>query len=407
MFEILSKTKIDFMARGKLTLGLSTVVFVACLGALLANGINYGIEFTGGTEMQVKFIEAPDLTTIRSELGDEMNAEGVTGTPIVTTVGDPASREVSIRIGNTGADGDDQIVTRMVVDTLRTEDDIRAREAGKLNLNEDEYREIRDALVEGGVVDAAQAESFARALSERRRELAILGGPSDLDGLPGLSPEIRSFLDARTYYGSFALRGQSYIGPAVGNELLSKAMWAILGSLGGVLVYIAFRFQIRWGVAAIIALVHDSVITLGLFSLFGQEMSLPVVASFLTLIGYSVNDTVVVFDRIRENLRAKGGQRMVDIVNNSINQTMSRTIITSGLTWVVVLGLWLFGGEALKAFSFVLVVGVLVGTYSSICVASPVLVLWRTASLRRKGIDDATADGRVARKVRASGTKSS
>jgi preprotein translocase subunit SecF len=257
------------------------------------------------------------------------------------------------------------------------------------------------------VASAADADAFAEALRERRRDRAMLTGPADLEGIPGLTPEIRSFLDGSTYFGSFALRGQSYIGPAVGNELLSKAMWAILGSLGGVLVYIAFRFQIRWGVAAIVALVHDSVITLGLFSVFGQEMSLPVVASFLTLIGYSVNDTVVVFDRIRENLRAKAGQRMTDIVNVSINQTLSRTVITSGLTWIVVLGLWLFGGEALKAFSFVLVIGVLVGTYSSIAVASPVLVLWRKASLKRKGVDDDAADGRVARKVRASGAKSS
>jgi preprotein translocase subunit SecF len=407
VFEVLSKTNIDFMSKGKITLGLSAIVFLACLGTLVTNGINYGIEFTGGTEMQVKFLEDPDLTAIRSELGDAMSAEGITGTPVVTTVGDPALREVSIRIGNTGADGDDQIATRMVVDSLRTAGDRDARAAGKINLNEDEVREIRDALVEAGVVTAEDADGFAEALRERRRERAILTGPADLDGVAGLTPEIRAFLDDSTYYGSFALRGQSYIGPAVGDELLSKAMWAILGSLGGVLVYIAFRFQIRWGVAAIIALVHDSVITLGLFSVFDQEMSLPVVASFLTLIGYSVNDTVVVFDRIRENLKAKAGQRMTDIVNVSINQTLSRTVITSGLTWVVVLGLWIFGGEALKAFSFVLVIGVLVGTYSSISVASPVLVLWRKASLKRKGVDADAADGRVARKVRAPGAKSS
>jgi preprotein translocase subunit SecF len=407
VFEVLSKTNIDFMSKGKVTLTLSAIVFLACLGALLANGINYGIEFTGGTEMQVKFLEEPDLTAIRSELGDAMSAEGITGTPVVTTVGDPAMREVSIRIGNTGADGDDQIATRMVVESLRTDGDRRAREAGKINLNEDEVREIRDALVQSGAVGAEDADAFAEALRERRRERAILTGPSDLDGVAGLTPEIRAFLDDATYYGSFALRGQSYIGPAVGDELLSKALWAILGSLGGVLVYIAFRFQIRWGVAAIVALVHDSVITLGLFSVFDQEMSLPVVASFLTLIGYSVNDTVVVFDRIRENLKAKAGQRMIEIVNVSINQTLSRTVITSGLTWIVVLGLWAFGGEALKAFSFVLVIGVLVGTYSSIAVASPVLVLWRKATLKRKGVDADAADGRVARKVRASGSKSS
>ncbi len=133
-------------------------------------------------------------------------------------------------------------------------------------------------------------------------------------------------------------------------------------------------------------------ITLGLFSLFGQQMSLPVVAAFLTLVGYSVNDTVVVFDRIRENLRLRANQKLIDVVNKSINQTLSRTIITSGSTSFVVIGLWILGGEALRSFAFVLTIGVIVGTYSSICIASPVLVLWKDAVLRKKlGRDRRTA----------------
>ena len=193
------------------------------------------------------------------------------------------------------------------------------------------------------------------------------------------------------------MRSQSYIGPAIGKELMQKAMFAILGSLIGMLIYIWIRFQLQWGFAAVVALTHDAVITLGLFSLFGKEMSLPVVAAFLTLIGYSVNDTVVVFDRIRENLRNRRGTDLIDIVNLSINQTLSRTIITSGLTWIVVFGLYLFGGEALKPFSFVLSVGVLVGTYSSIYVASPFLVMWQQF-ITRRGMGSGAAAG--AKKVR-------
>jgi len=200
-----------------------------------------------------------------------------------------------------------------------------------------------------------------------------------------MTPEAMEYLREQMFIGKFALRSQSFIGPTIGAELLKKAMLAILGSLVGVLFYIAIRFQVQWGIAALAALFHDTVITLGLFSLFNQQMSLPVVAAFLTLIGYSVNDTVVVFDRIRENLRLRGNQKLIDVVNKSLNQTLSRTVITSGSTWFVVVGLWILGGEALRPFAFVLTIGVIVGTYSSICIASPVLVLWKEAVLRKKG----------------------
>jgi len=167
-------------------------------------------------------------------------------------------------------------------------------------------------------------------------------------------------------------------------ELIDKAIIAIIGSLIGMLVYIWFRFKLQWGFAAVAALAHDTLITLALFSIFNQEMSLPVVAAFLTLVGYSVNDTVVVFDRIRENLASYKGKDIADTVNLSINQTLGRTVITSGLTWVVVLSLFLFGGAALRSFSFVLTIGVVVGTYSSIFVASPIVVNWQGYLDRRK-----------------------
>ena len=226
----------------------------------------------------------------------------------------------------------------------------------------------------------------------------------DLSGLARMTPEILEFLGQRTHAGSVVLRSQSYIGPAIGRELMRKALGAIIGSLIGMLVYIWIRFQLQWGFAAVIALAHDTLITLGLFSVFGKELSLPVVAAFLTLVGYSVNDTVVVFDRIRENLRLRAAKDLRSTVNLSINQTLSRTIITSGLTFVVVFGLLLFGGGALNAFAFVLSVGVVVGTYSSISIASPLLVLWK--EYRERGAREHSEvarppKSRRARKVRA------
>jgi preprotein translocase subunit SecF len=163
----------------------------------------------------------------------------------------------------------------------------------------------------------------------------------------------------------------------VGKQLEKQAGLATLYSMLGMLVYLWFRFQLIYGVAAVVACFHDTLITVGAFALTGREISLTVIAAILTLVGYSMNDTIVVFDRIRENLRLSRRESLPDVVNRSINQTLSRTVLTSGLTFLTVLSLYLFGGEVLRNFSFALVVGILIGTYSSIAVAAPMLVAWQ------------------------------
>jgi preprotein translocase subunit SecF len=167
------------------------------------------------------------------------------------------------------------------------------------------------------------------------------------------------------------------VGPTVGEQLKKKAVQATLFSLAGMLVYLWFRFQLIYGVAAVVACFHDTLITIGAFALTGKEISLTVIAAILTLIGYSMNDTIVVFDRIRENLRMSRREPLADLVNRSINQTLSRTVLTSGLTFITVLSLFVFGGQVLNGFSFALVVGILIGTYSSIAIAAPMLVAWQ------------------------------
>jgi preprotein translocase subunit SecF len=167
------------------------------------------------------------------------------------------------------------------------------------------------------------------------------------------------------------------VGATVGQQLKSQALRAVLWSMLGMLVYLWFRFQLIYGVAAVVACFHDTLITVGAFALFNREISLTVIAAILTLVGYSMNDTIVVFDRIRENLRLSRREPLPDLVNRSINQTLSRTVLTSGLTFLTVLSLFIFGGEVLSGFSFALVVGILIGTYSSIAVAAPMLVAWQ------------------------------
>ena len=179
------------------------------------------------------------------------------------------------------------------------------------------------------------------------------------------------------YANSFSVRNVQVVGPTVGNQLKRQATLATLYSMLGMLIYLWFRFQLIYGVAAVIACFHDTLITLGAFALTDKEMSLTVIAAILTLVGYSMNDTIVVFDRIRENLRLSRRESLPDLVNRSINQTLSRTVLTSGLTFLTVLSLFIFGGPVLKGFSFALVVGILIGTYSSIAVAAPMLVAWQ------------------------------
>ena len=180
------------------------------------------------------------------------------------------------------------------------------------------------------------------------------------------------------------VRRVELVGPKIGAELAKKAVIAVIVAMAAILVYIAWRFEFRFAVSAVATLFHDVLVTLGLFSLTGREISLAVIAAFLTIVGYSLNDTIVVFDRIREDLRKYHRERYDGVVNASINETLSRTIITSLTTMVVVLFLFFMGGEVLRDFSFALLVGVVVGTYSSIFVASPILVEWNKRSPARR-----------------------
>ena len=189
--------------------------------------------------------------------------------------------------------------------------------------------------------------------------------------------EVESALNAGYHDSGFSVQQVDIVGPTAGKQLTHEAELATLYSLLGMLIYLWFRFELIYGVAAVVAVFHDTLITIGFFSLTNQEITLTVVAAILTLVGYSMNDTIVVFDRIRENLAMNRRDKLADLVNRSINQTLSRTVISSGLTFMTVLCLFVFGGEVLRGFSFALVVGITIGTYSSIAVAAPMLVAYQ------------------------------
>jgi preprotein translocase subunit SecF len=228
--------------------------------------------------------------------------------------------------------------------------------------------------------------AIARAIVDYRDKQK--GGVlASLDELKGAAdPAVIASLQDGFFVSDFGVRNVEIVGPQVGNQLRNQAFLATAYSLAGMLVYLGFRFEWIYGVAAVLTVFHDTLITVGAFSLLNWEISLTVIAAILTLIGYSNNDTIVVFDRIRENIKLLRREKLADIVNKSINQTLSRTILTAGLTFLTVLALFLFGGEVLRGFSFALVIGILIGTYSSIAIAAPILVAyqeWRTERGKR------------------------
>ena len=236
--------------------------------------------------------------------------------------------------------------------------------------NEDHLRRVMD---QSGIHDASLQRLGGGNGNE---ELITLPQSSDAKADSGRQQVINAF--ASNYHDSgYKILDAYTVGPTAGRQLTRQAGWAVLWSLLGMLVYLWFRFEFIYGAAAVIAVFHDTLITIGFFSLTNQEITLTVIAAILTLVGYSMNDTIVVFDRVRENLQLMRRSTLSEVVNKSINQTLSRTILTSGLTFLTVLSLYIFGGEVLHGFSFALVIGILIGTYSSIAVAAPMLVAYQ------------------------------
>ena len=305
--ELFRGVNVDWLGKKWYFLAFSMLFSVAGIismgmhWASIGSPVPLGVDFRGGTQVQVQFQQAPDTNRIRQA----MDASG-----------------------------------------------------------------IRDARIQS--YDVATSNEVLISLPEQTNESALDAGRQ----------QIVDALHAH-YANPFTVRNVQVVGPTVGNQLEKQALLATLYSMAGMLVYLWFRFQLIYGVAAVVACFHDTLITVGAFALTNQEISLTVIAAILTLVGYSMNDTIVVFDRIRENLRLSRRESLPDVVNRSINQTLSRTVLTSGLTFLTVLSLYIFGGQVLRGFSFALVVGILIGTYSSIAVAAPMLVAWQEWRGRR------------------------
>src|SRR5262249_26408810 len=232
-----------------------------------------------------------------------------------------------------------------------------------------DIEKIRQVLRENGAPDSQPQE-----LAGRNDVLIEFQGAKEEDASAGRSVLINAL--NKGFQGQFEILSACSIGPKVGDDLKRQAVFATLYALGGILIYIAFRFEWIYGAAAVFAVFHDTLVTLGLFSIFNREINLTVIAALLTLVGYSMNDTIVVFDRVRENLKIRRRDSLETIMNDSINQTLSRTILSSGLTFITVVALFIFGGEVINHFAFAMVVGIVIGTYSSVAIAAPLVLVY-------------------------------
>jgi len=370
--RIIGDTNIPFLSYRKIALGFSMAVILAGVAYMfLGPGLNLGIDFIGGTQVTVKFQDEPDLDRIREALSTITDA-----TPEIQRFDEVEKHEILIRIENPGdAEGD---FTKPILDALHEEYDSGL--GGRFDLNTQGAKELANRLADGdpeGILGDIESRkeyyrSQAQAVLEYRKRQGMFASVDELDQVEGLSPQVLAHIKTMAGAGEFALLGAENVGPTVGADLKNKAQLAILFSLLGMLGYIWLRFQLPYGIGAVAALFHDVLITLAALALSHREINLPTIAALLTLVGYSVNDTVVVFDRVRENLKLRRGEDLEGLMNDSINQTLSRTFITSGTTLMVVLTLYLFGGDVINTFAFVLLIGIIVGTYSSIFVASPV-----------------------------------
>jgi len=427
MIELFKQPNIDWMGKAKYFFALSGLLLLIGWSAItLKGGIKYGIDFRGGTNVDVRFAQPPDLDKLRAGL----RQQGLGNSEIqgVSDIAVSNSNEVLIFVEQSGQS--DQALDEgkaKVLTALNATYGVSG--SSKPDFNSVTLTALANFLSQkdplGLSVSAGDKyQVLAKNLHAYRdkEKNGVLTSLDDLAHADGANPAVISVLKDNFSLAPFAIRNVEIVGPKVGAELRNQAIRVTLYALAGMLVYIAFRFyggqiggstgwagkgaigfalrfmdRIIFGLAAVLAVFHDVLITLGLFKIFGFEISLTVIAALLTLVGYSMNDTIVIFDRIRENSRLLRREPFAEVVNKSINQTLSRTILTSGLTFLTVLVLFLMGGQVLRAFAFALVVGIVVGTYSSFGIAAPLVVAWNRWRGKSAVAGTGTAAGNKAR----------
>jgi len=380
--EFFRNPNIDFLGKKWYFLAFSLVFSVAGIFSMLFwHHIPWGVDFRGGTLVYVKFSHTPDDNAIRAAL----DRVGLHDFKLQSYGPAPNNEElIDLDVRETNEKALDQGKLN-IIKALETN-----APAGKVDLNNASSLTIKNYLMDKDPLHTGADQQKYTALAQSvvdfrdKTQGGVIGSIDQMKG--AVDPAVVASLQDGFFLSDFGVRNVEIVGPQVGAQLQKQAALATIYSLAGMLVYLGFRFEWIYGIAAVVTVFHDTLITVGFFSLTNTDISLTVIAAILTLIGYSNNDTIVVFDRIRENIKLMRREKLSDIVNRSINQTLSRTILTAGLTFLTVLALYLFGGEVLHGFSLALVIGILIGTYSSIAIAAPILVAyqdWRISKGKR------------------------
>ena len=395
--EILKEVSIDWWGKRWYFFALSGILLaLGIAGYFIYGGFALGIDFVGGTVVTLKFNQTPDLDLLRNTLKPE-----TLGTTVIQRFGEVRDNSVMVRMQRVFGAGENvdtghrelQALLRKTFDPENVESslaDINDLSVGVDALTKHLTGADPDKLTTQGKTALevqTHYQALAHAILDFRNKTGrgLINNLESLSSVAGVTPAVIESLKTHYYAGPFAVTGVDSIGAVVGSDLRYRAALAVGLSFLGMLVYIGFRFKPIYGVGAIIALLHDVAITIGLFALAQMEISLITLAGLLTLVGYSVNDKIVIFDRVRENLRTMRKDPMKKILNLSINQTLARTIMTGGMTFLSVLTLLILGGEVLGGFAFALTVGILIGTYSSFAVASPLVEWWyRTAEAKAR-----------------------
>jgi preprotein translocase subunit SecF len=391
--ELFKNISINWLNKKWWFFGFSWVLIVlGVIGYFIRGGLTYGIDFTGGTVIQLKFNQKPDLDLIRKSLKPETSSP-----PLIQAYGPAEDNAVQVRMQTAISERQDTAGHKELMNLLRKSFDPEHISTSLIDFNNVGLDALNKALLSsdpdnlrGQSKTTQEIDDYYSKLAQKfldYRNKDSKGLVQSLDNLKnvfGTSNSVISEFKKNFYAGPFAVKGVETVGAVVGADLRRRAGWAVGLSFLGMLIYIGWRFKPIYGLAAIVALIHDLAVTLGLFALTGKEISLTVIAALLTLVGYSMNDTIVVFDRTRENLRLMKKESLTTILNVSINQTFTRTIMASGTTFISVLTLWALGGEVLNGFAFALTIGILIGTYSSIGIASPIVEWWANSRGQQK-----------------------
>ena len=383
--QIFNKPNFKFMKYKFIAIGISAVIIsIGLINIFAGKGLNTGVDFAGGTLVQIRFKSVFPIEELRQSLGDA----GLGSSKIQEV--ERGEREYIVRT-MLPEDALDQeleahvLMGNRVVEALKTQEDQADIDSGLQDINTIERNALRNLIADSF---PEQAETAADTIINLRQSAELKGIIENFDQLQqaGVDTQVLDALKNKTFLGSMTIKRRVTVGPQVGQELRQKATQATVWALIGMLIYIGIRFKFAYGVAAILTLAHDILVTIGIFSLTNREINLPVIAGIMTIVGYSLNDTIVIFDRVRDNLKTLRKLDFPNLLDTSINQTLSRTVITSGTTMLTVVTLFIFGGEVINDFAFTMIIGVMTGTYSSIYMSCSMLTFWKKIFKPKKGL---------------------